>query len=178
MRRSALWCALGAAGAVAAAGTLARAAEPTPGDKADAKPWYARLTPTLPAVPGLPGADMKPDAGKTFAATPARPLPIAPLEPAALAEALKAEQDAWDRRLEVCYKLRVIGGESNDDALLKKADDLEKQATALYHGRAARLGVKGQLRGKAEPTAAAPLPTPPAAAPAATPARAFKVVTP
>ena len=160
MRRSAL---LGALGAAAVLGTLAHAAEPLPRDKTETQPWYSRLTPKLPG-------DKKPDPDKTFAATPARPpMAVAPLEPAVLAEALKAEQDAWDRRLDVCHKLRVVGNETNDEALLKQANDLEKQATALYHSRAARLGVKAPLRGKPEAT---PEPV------AATPARAFKVVTP
>ncbi len=157
MRRSAL---IGALGAGVALGTLAHAAEPTPRDKAEAPSWYARFTPALPG-------DKKTD----VTATPARPpVAVAPLEPAALAEALKAEQDAWGRRLEVCLKLRVVGNDANDEALLKRADDLEKQATALYHSRVARLGVKAPLRGKSEAALAE--------TPAATPARVFKVVTP
>ena len=159
MRRSALF---GALGASVALGALAHAAEPTPRDKAEAPSWYSRFTPTLPG-------DKKPDV--TANATPARPpVAVAPLEPAALAEALKAEQDAWGRRLEVCLKLRVVGNDANDEALLKRADDLEKQATALYHSRVARLGVKAPLRGKSEAALAE--------TPAANPARVFKVVTP
>ena len=161
MRRSAL---LGALGAAAVLGTLAHAAEPLPRDKAEAQPWYSRLTPKL-------SGDKKADPDKTFGATPARPpVAVAPLEPAVLAEALKAEQDAWDRRLDVCHKLRVVGSETNDEALSKQANDHEKQATALYHSRVARLGVKAPLRGKPEATPPEPV--------AATPARAFKVVTP
>ena len=158
MRRSAL---IGALGTSVALGALAHAAEPTPRDKAEAPSWYSRFTPSLP------GGDKKPG----VAATPARPpVAVAPLEPAALAEALKAEQDAWGRRLEVCLKLRVVGNDANDEAMLKRADDLEKQATALYHSRVARLGVKAPLRGKSEAALAETT--------AATPARVFKVVTP
>jgi len=160
MRRSAL---LGALGAAAGLGALAHAAEPLPPrDKAEAPSWLARQMPAL-------SGDKKPDADKTPARLPAA---AAPLEPAVLAEALKAEQDAWSRRLEVCFNLRVVGNDANDEALLKQANDLEKQATALYHSRVARLGVKAPLRGK--PEAATTLAEPPAA----TPARAFKVVTP
>lgn len=159
MRRSALF---GALGASVAWGALAHAAEPTPPAKAETPSWYSRFTPTLP---GDKSADKKPDAA------PVQPLvAVAPLEPAALAEALKAEQDAWGRRLEVCLKLRVIGNDANDEALLKQANDLEKQATALYHSRVARLGVKAPLRGKSEAALAE--------TPATTPARVFKVVTP
>ena len=156
MRRSAL---IGALGTSVALGAFAHAAEPTPRDKAEAPSWYSRFTPSLP------GGDKKPDA------TPARPpVAVAPLEPAALAEALKAEQDAWGRRLEVCLKLRVVGNDANDEAMMKRADDLEKQATALYHSRVARLGVKAPLRGKSEAALAE--------TPVANPARVFKVVTP
>ncbi len=163
MRRSAL---LGALGAAAALGALAHAAEPLPRDKPQAPSWLARQ---LPGPSGDKAGDKKPDADKT----PARPpLAVAPLEPAVLAEALKAEQDAWGRRLEVCFNLRVVGNDANDEALLKQANDLEKQATALYHSRVARLGVKAPLRGK--PEAATTMAEPPAA----TPTRAFKVVTP
>ena len=109
MRRTARLGALGEAlGTALAAGALASAADPTPkADKQETPSWLDRLT---------PGPGKKGD-GKTFGDTPARPpVAIAPLEPAALAAALRAEQDAWDRRLEVCYKLRVIGGETGDEA--------------------------------------------------------------
>jgi hypothetical protein len=164
MRRTARLGALGAALAVGV-GALAPAAEPTPkANKAESPSWLDRLTPSMGAK--------SPGDGKSFGDTPARPpLAIAPLEPAALAAALRAEQDAWDRRLEVCYKLRVVGGETNDEALIHRANELEQQATALYHSRAARLGVKPKLRGEA-----APLGTGPSAL--ATPTRVFKEVTP
>ena len=165
MRRTARLGALGAAvgsalGLWGAAGSLAHAAEPTP--KAETPSWLDRLTPNL-------GGKKPAGGGKTFADTPSRPpAAVAPLEPAALAAALRAEQDAWDRRLEVCHKLRVIGDETNDEKLIRRANELEAQATALYHSRAARLGVKPKLRGQSQPTAG----------PTTTPARVFQEVTP
>jgi hypothetical protein len=71
----------------------------------------------------------------------------APLAPETLAEALRAEQDAYLRRLDVCTKLRQVAIETNDEQLLAKADGLEQQATTLYHQRTARLGVRGGPKG-------------------------------
>jgi hypothetical protein len=68
------------------------------------------------------------------------------MDPVVLAEALKAEQDAYQRRLDVCLRLRELAAELNDDRLATQALDLERQATALFHQRAARLGVKASLR--------------------------------
>src|SRR5207237_1161101 len=65
---------------------------------------------------------------------------------ATLAEALKAEQDAYQRRLDVCLKLRQIAARANDDRLTEQADDLERRATALYHARTAKFGVRAALR--------------------------------
>jgi len=47
----------------------------------------------------------------------------------------------------VCTKLRQVAVEANDDKMLEKADGLEQQATALYHQRTARLGVRGGPKG-------------------------------
>ena len=93
------------------------------------------------------------------------PVVFGPMDPGALAEALRAEQDAWQRRMDVCLKLRQIAADANDDKLLTQADDLERQATALYHQRTARLGVKAP--------AAAPDQTPAPPPPVAPPEPAF-----
>ncbi|MGL6075743.1 MAG: hypothetical protein ACRC8S_16425 [Fimbriiglobus sp.] len=154
--------------AVLLMGAFAIAAEPLPKDVKTAEPtekpehtaWYHRLT-----------GSKAPE--KTFGnSVPRIPVTIAPLEPAALAAALKAEQQAWDRRLEVCHKLRVLAAETNNDKLAAEADDLERQATALYHQRSARLGVKAPLRPSADRADASPATT------AKTPERTFKVVNP
>ena len=141
--RPLLW---GVGAALAGAGYCA-AAEP------DAKPWYGRLM----------GTADKPDA-----APPPRLAVSGPLDPNTLVEVIRAEQAAWDRRLEVCHKLREIAAAANDDSLTRQADALEQQATQLYHQRTARFGVK---RGRT-PAPTVELPPVTDAAPA------FKVVTP
>jgi hypothetical protein len=64
-----------------------------------------------------------------------------PLAPEVLADALRAEQDAYLRRVSVCTELRRVATERADDQLLRQADELERQAAALYNARVAGLGV-------------------------------------
>lgn len=147
--------------------------------------------PAQPEKPGLVSRwlgrpDSKPNAEKTFADVPARPpVILGPLDPAVLAEALRAEQDAWQRRMDVCLKLKQIALGQNDEPLARQADELERQATALYHQRTARLGVKAGVRSPADvfdwtASAAPPTVAPPepvvAEKPAAAHARAFREV--
>ena len=77
----------------------------------------------------------------------------APLPPEALGDALRQEQEAYLRRLSVCDELRRAGAERNDDAMVRQADEIERQATAVYNQRVAALGV---------PKVKAPLPESPA----------------
>jgi len=161
----------GLAACVVAGGTLS-AAEPA-ATKDEAKPsWFTRM---------VSGSPKPSDKEKTFAEAALRPKPmVGPYEAGVLADALKAEQDAWDRRLEVCRKLREQAGES--EGLLRQVDELEKRATNLYHQRVARLGVKGPLRASAEePSVRFPRSDRlPSAAPIPSPAgdRTFQVVNP
>ena len=77
----------------------------------------------------------KPDA-------PAVPSTItAPLSPEVKADALRAEQDAYLRRVSVCTELRRVALERGDVALARQADELERQAASLYNVRVAGLGV-------------------------------------
>ena len=85
---------------------------------------------------------------KLFAAKTPKPGPrtapptiTAPLSPEVLADALRAEQDAYLRRVSVCTELRRVATERADDQLLRQADELERQAAALYNARVAGLGV-------------------------------------
>lgn len=88
---------------------------------------------------------------RTGTAAPAmKPAPT-PLTPEAVLDALRAEQDAYLRRLTTYGELRRVGSETNNDALVRQADELERQATALYNSRVAALGV---------PRVKAPLPDP------------------
>jgi len=68
--------------------------------------------------------------------------PVGPLSEEMLLGILKAEKDAYTRRLDVCQRLREIALQSNDEKLEAKANELEKQAFAAYHERASRLGAK------------------------------------
>jgi hypothetical protein len=155
-------------------------------------PVAVAADPAQPEKPGLlsrwlGGSESKPDPEtKTFADVPARPpVVLGPLDPAVLAEALRAEQDAWQRRMDVCLKLKQIALDRGDEPLARQADELERQATALYHQRTARLGVKAGVRspadvfdrtvGQALPTVAPPEPVV-AEKPAAAHARAFREV--
>jgi hypothetical protein len=65
----------------------------------------------------------------------------APLPPEVVADALRAEQEAYLRRLGVCSELRRVGLDTNDDALIRQADELERQAATVYNQRVAALGV-------------------------------------
>ena len=74
--------------------------------------------------------------------TPQRPPTVtAPLAPEVLADALRAEQDAYLRRVSVCTELRRVAGERGDEPLARQADELERQSAALYNARVAALGV-------------------------------------
>src|SRR5205807_1210666 len=55
--------------------------------------------------------------------------------------ALRAEQEAWERRMSVCLKLRQVALDANDEPLMQQVDELERQATSLYNARATALGV-------------------------------------
>jgi hypothetical protein len=86
---------------------------------------------------------------------PQRPITIsAPLPPDQLAEALRAEQDAYLRRVSVCTELRRVAVERGDEPLARQADELERQAGAVYNARVAALGVSKTKSPLPEPTVA------------------------
>jgi hypothetical protein len=126
----------------AAAGGPAAAADPPPAPPQPTTLFDKLFPPAEKAKPG-------PTAARRV------PTVTAPLPPEVVAAALRAEQDAWDRRMAVCLKLRQAAIEADDDALLRQVDELERQAAALYAARTAVLGV---------PRAKAPLPEAAAAA--------------
>ena len=118
--------------AAAAVGLMgaAVAADPAPADRS----WLDKLTGGKPAKPADPDG--------TFGTTPPKPTAYAPLDPAALQDAVRAEGEALARRMEVCTKLQQVAAARGDDKLAARAVELEKLAAALYKGRVARLGVK------------------------------------
>lgn len=51
----------------------------------------------------------------------------------------KREQDAWERRLQVCLRLMDLANQSGDDQLYRQAEELEQRAWAVYLQRTAHL---------------------------------------
>ena len=132
------WAAVGVAFAAAGVAVADPPASNPPTDRG----LFARMNPF--AAPD-PGPRVKPTAA-------------GPLSEETLLTVLQAEKDAYARRMDVCLRLKEIALQSNDDKLEAKANELEKQATAVYHERVARLGVRGS-----GPLPPMPLPTPPTA---------------
>ena len=116
-----------AAGGWAGAGLAADPAETKPDDKPSLLsrmlPWGKKDGPDAKAPPGPP-------------------VVVTPLPPAELADAVRAEQMAYLRRLGVCTRLREVATETGNDKLIDAAEELERQAFATYQARVARLGVK------------------------------------
>ena len=52
---------------------------------------------------------------------------------------LTEEQTVYLQRMQVISKIRLYAAENNDEAMLKKADELEAQAEKLYLARLERL---------------------------------------
>lgn len=128
MKRIRLWS---LSAALAAGGTAAAADPPAPREPTTLMHKLFGPKPPKPVGPTVAGA-----------AAPQRPPTItAPLPPEVVREALRAEQDAYLRRLSVCTELRRVATEKGDDPLLRQADELERQVTALYHTRVSGLGV-------------------------------------
>jgi hypothetical protein len=117
-----------AALAAGAAAPAAAADPPAKTDTTDSRPWYKRMFSGAPKPPG----------------PAARSGPVAPtptLPPDVVADAVKAEYVAWERRMSVCLKLREAAIARNDEALMRQVDELERQANAIYQQRVAALGV-------------------------------------
>lgn len=90
------------------------------------------------------------------------PVVVAPLTADVVADSVRAEQDAVLRRLDVCDRLRKLGETTGNTSLIQQAEDLEKQVTAVYSARVARLGVKGGPKAEDESTNPIAVPAPPA----------------
>ncbi|MFO0935433.1 MAG: hypothetical protein U0798_02825 [Gemmataceae bacterium] len=91
-----------------------------------------------------------------------RPVVVTPLSPAVIADAVRAEQDAVLRRYSICDRLRKLGEETNNSALVQQAADLEAQAKSIYDARVARLGVRNVTKADEEPTVPSLTVAPPA----------------
>lgn len=125
---------------------VARAAAPAgadapPATATDSRPWYKRM---FTSAPKPVGPTVR--SGSVVAAPPDRPPTSAALSADAVATALRAESDAYLRRMDVCLKLRQAALERNDDSLMRQVDELERQAKALYEQRTGALGVSKSAR--------------------------------
>ena len=109
---------------------------------------FAADSPLKPARPAAPTTTVfakffgpsKPKVGPVArGSTP--PTIVAPLSPDVVFSALRAEQEAWERRMSVCLKLRQVANDANDETLMKQVDERERQATSLYNARATALGI-------------------------------------
>ncbi len=102
-------------------------------------PWYRWLflgERTPPAPPNLP-----------LAAKPA------PVSREALMRMMASERDVYLKRLESITKIKQIALDRGDEAMMKKADDLERQAEETFTQRTAKLqemGMKDDDRGSLE----------------------------
>jgi hypothetical protein len=126
MHRFRAW---GLAALAAAAGATAAAADPPP---RAARPAQTTVVDKLFGK-GRAKAEPAP-AAKADATPPGLP-------PDVKAAALRDEQDAYERRMAVCLKFRELAEQRQDENLHRQVDELERQAAALYHARAAALGV-------------------------------------
>lgn len=114
-------------------GTAAVAADPPAPDQppAESRSFFARLNPF--------GGD---DAPRPAPGPRERLQPVGPLSAERMVVVLQAEKDAYTRRLDVCLRLREIALERKDEKLESAVNELERQATATYQARVARLGVQ------------------------------------
>ena len=67
---------------------------------------------------------------------------VGPLSDEVLLAVMRAERDAYIRRMEVCLRLKEIALDARDERLEAKVNELERQATAAYHERVSRVGGK------------------------------------
>jgi len=78
-------------------------------------------------------------------AVPPRPVVVG-FSAEAMVKALKAEREAYMRRLDICTQLRKVALDTQDDRLAVRALELEQIAEETYRERIARMGVKQELR--------------------------------
>lgn len=113
--------------------TPAFAAEPPAAEEPPSIPWYRWLFLGERAKPVPPPPAARPSAPAARPGVPresARDL---------AAKQLAEEQRVYLKRLEAISRIRLAAGEQNDDAMLKKADELELQAEQIFKQRTTRL---------------------------------------
>jgi hypothetical protein len=101
-----------------------RAADPQPSDDSGPAPWYKRMFTSSKAK----AAEKKPEPVEEKAPTREE-----------VAKSLDLEQKTYLQRLEFCTKLRQIGVETKDEALVRKAEALEQMAHDRYLAKTSKL---------------------------------------
>jgi len=104
-------------------GMPAIAAEP-PAPASEEIPWYRRV---------FLGERSKPALKPVMAAKPAAPTREG------IARSYEQEKEVYLQRLASISKLRQLADDRNDEAMMKKADELEKNAQELFEQRTAAL---------------------------------------
>jgi hypothetical protein len=107
----------------------ALAADPPAAEETPSIPWYRWLF--------LGERTPKPTPKKEEAKAPPPAPKESPREVAA--RQLDQEQRVYLQRLQAISRIRALASDQNDDAMLKKADDLEKQAEDIFRQRTAGL---------------------------------------
>ena len=109
----------------------ALAADPPPADETPSIPWYRWLFLGERSKPATPP---KPDSPSSRPSAP-------PKESAkeTASKQLDQEQRVYLQRLQAISRIRQVALEQNDEATLKRADELEQQAEEVYKQRTARL---------------------------------------
>ena len=111
----------------------ALAADPPAAEETPSIPWYRWLFLGERSKPTPPKPKPEPAARGT-------PVPVS-RESAreAAAKQFDQEQRVYLQRLQAISKIRAVAVEQNDEAMLKRADDLEQQAEDIFKQRTARL---------------------------------------
>lgn len=112
-------------------------ADPPAAEEPPSVPWYRWLflgerTPKPPVPSPQPPA---------VAASRDRAMPTAPRESAkdAAAKQYERESQVYLQRLQAISQIRKVAAEQNDEATLRRADDLEQQAEDIFKQRTAKL---------------------------------------
>ena len=105
-------------------------------------PWYRWLFLGERAKPAQATKPQRTQAPPAGTATRDR-VPPASTSKESMAKTLANEQAAYVERLLAISKIRKIAVDQNDEAMLKRADELELQAEEVYKQRTARLTAGG-----------------------------------
>ena len=116
----------------------ALAVDPPAQEDPPSVPWYRWLF--LGERAPTPAAQPRPPATPVARERPAMPTPAArEASREAAAKQFDREMQVHLQRLQAISRIRAVAVEQNDEAMLKRADDLEQQATEIFNQRTAKL---------------------------------------